>query len=64
MLLVERNKKDQYCLVDKETGEHFNMSRLHDVEAIRKRLWDLEVELNQLRNRDQYIVDLLTRNKE
>lgn len=63
MLLVERNKKDQYCLVDKETGEYFNMSRLHDVEAIRKRLWDLEIELNQLRNRDQYIVDLLTRGK-
>ena len=60
MLIVEKNNLNQYCLVDEESGECFNLSRLHDVEALRKYIWRLEFELDNLCNRDEYIVRLLS----
>lgn len=54
-LVVEKNNLNQYCLVDEESGECFNLSRLHDVEALRKYIWKLEFELDKFRNCDEYI---------
>lgn len=61
LLLTEKNKEGNYCLVDSETGEVFDLSRLHDVESIRKLIFDLEYELGKLRKRDEYIVGLLSK---
>jgi len=47
--------------VNSETGETFDLSRLHDVEAIRKMIFDLEFKLDQLHNRDKYIMSLLAK---
>lgn len=62
MLLTEKDNQGNYCLVDSESGEVFNLSRLHDVEALRKMIFDLEFELAQLHKRDEYIVGLLSKN--
>ena len=43
-----------------ETGEVYDLSRLHDVEAIRKLIFDLEFKLNQISNRDEHIIQLLS----
>ena len=61
MLLTEKNNNGGYCLVNSETGETFDLSRLHDVEAIRKMIFDLEFKLDQLHNRDKYIMSLLAK---
>ncbi|WP_405285996.1 hypothetical protein [Methanobrevibacter sp.] len=60
MLLTEKTKNGNYCFVDSETGEVYDLSRLHDVEAIRKLIFDLEFKLNQISNRDEHIIQLLS----
>lgn len=59
MFLTEKSKNGNYCLVNSKTGEVYDLSRLQDVEAIRKLIFDLEFKLNQLSNRDEYIIKLL-----
>ena len=60
MFLTEKTDKGNYCLVNSKTGEVYDLSRLQDVEAIRKLIFDLEFKLNQLSNRDEYIIKLLS----